>query len=63
LTGGAFKKYNYKGDLNKNLIYDAWMEIWKEDNSRAFTVDYEVYDANSPNPSDASVDIFVSLNA
>jgi len=62
-AGGSFKKYQFEGNLNDNLVYNAWMDIWKEDNPRAYTVDYEVYDATKTNPEDASVDIFISINS
>ncbi|MCI5058443.1 MAG: WYL domain-containing protein [Flavobacteriales bacterium] len=52
-----------KGDLNKGLLYDAWLNIWKSNIDRKYAVDYEIYGAKASDRANAEVDIFVSLNS
>jgi predicted transcriptional regulator YdeE len=66
MIGQEFKKANYstftaKGNLNEGVVYNAWLEIWKQDINRTFVADFEVYDERAQNPTDATVDIFVGV--
>lgn len=60
-AGGEYNQYHYEGDLQKGLVYNAWTEIWEKGDDRAFTADFEVYDANRPDPTNASIDIFIAV--
>ncbi len=42
-------------------VVATWMQIWKSDLDRAFSVDYEVYDERSADLQNAEVDIFIAL--
>lgn len=61
-AGGNYSKHSYAGDLTTGLVTNAWHEIWKTSTDRAFTADFEVYDASKPNPNDTAVDIFIAHN-
>ncbi|WP_062059918.1 GyrI-like domain-containing protein [Aquimarina longa] len=58
----TYIRFTAKGDLNKNVIYNKWKDIWKLDLNRAYTTDFEVYGEEAVNPTDAEVDIFVAIN-
>ncbi len=61
VDGGNYIKFIAKGDLSKGIVYQSWLEIWKKDLKRAYTVDFEVYDDKTKNSENAEVDIFISL--
>lgn len=42
-------------------VIETWMEVWKADLDRAYSVDYEVYDERSNDLKNAEVDIFIAL--
>lgn len=60
-SGGTYSSYKCEGNLDNNIIYDQWLKIWEAPIDRAFTADFEVYDASRPNRDDASVNIYVAL--
>lgn len=62
LAGGNYVKISAKGDLTKGLIVNEWMKIWNMNLDRAFTADYELFDENEKNPTDARVDFLVAVN-
>ncbi len=59
--GGTFAQFLSKGDATKGAVYNTWSEIWNTDLNRLYTADFEVYGERAQNPSDAEVDIFVSV--
>jgi predicted transcriptional regulator YdeE len=66
MIGQEFNKANYaafttKGNLNEGIVYNAWLNIWKQDINRTFVADFEVYDERAQNPKDATIDIFVGV--
>jgi predicted transcriptional regulator YdeE len=61
IPAGAYKKFTAEGVL-PDCISNAWKNIWKSDNPRAYQFDFEVYDERSRNWNNAEVDIFVSVN-
>ncbi len=51
-----------KGNIEHGeAVVATWMEVWKSDLNRAYTVDYEVYDDRSADLKNAEVDIFIAL--
>lgn len=59
--GGSYKKFIAKGDLNKGIVYEKWLNIWEADLARVFTADFEVYGENAQDPQDAEVAIFIAI--
>lgn len=60
--GGNVAKFTSKGNLEDNIIYKQWLEIWNTDLDRTFSADFEVYGAKSLDRANAEVDIFVAIN-
>lgn len=58
---GNYAKFLAKGELAKNIVYNAWVEIWDQDLDRTYVADFEVYGKKAQNPEDAEVDIFVGI--
>ncbi len=63
IKGGNFVKFTAKGDLNKGAVYDEWTKIWNADLDRLYSADFEVYGEKEQNPTDAKVEIFVSVKS
>ena len=61
IEDGQYQQYPLKGNLNDALVYNKWKEIWQSPLERLFSADFEVYDHRSTDPSNAEVDIFISL--
>lgn len=61
IEGATYQQFVSKGGLNKGIVYGTWAEIWQSDLDRAYGADFEVYGEKAQNPSDAEVDIFVSI--
>lgn len=59
--GGNFAKFAAKGDLTKNAVSDAWLEIWKQDLNRTYTADFEVYGEKAQDPTNGEAEIFVAV--
>lgn len=58
----SYTKFTAKGNLSEGLVYNAWLDIWKEDLSRTYTADFEVYGEKAQDPTNAEVDIFIGVN-
>jgi predicted transcriptional regulator YdeE len=59
--GGKVAKFTSKGNLEDNIIYKTWLDIWTVDLDRTYTADFEVYGAKSMDRANAEVDIFVAI--
>lgn len=59
--GGTVAKFTSKGNLEDNIIYKKWLDIWDTDLDRSFTADFEVYGQKSLDRANAEVDIFVAI--
>ena len=57
---GKYEKHIAKGNVTMGAVFDEWLKIWALPISRAYTVDFEVYDVRAQNPEDAEVDIFIA---
>lgn len=49
------------GNLQEGAVYKAWTNIWSLDLNRVYQADFEVYGSVAQDPSNASVDIFISV--
>jgi predicted transcriptional regulator YdeE len=58
---GKYVKYVAEGDLSNGIVYDTWMKIWNSTIKRAYTSDFEVYGQRAQDPSNAEVEIFISI--
>ena len=58
-----YAKFTTKGDLQQNIVYDKWVNIWgmEEDLNRTYKADFEIYGEKAKDMSNAEVDIFVSV--
>ena len=59
--GGDYVPFVSKGDLINGALYDSWLEIWKANLDRKYTVDFEVHGIKAMNPNDGEVEIFVAV--
>lgn len=59
--GGKVAKFTAKGNLEDNIVYKAWLDIWNVDLDRTYTADFEVYGAKSMDRANAEVDIFIAI--
>ncbi len=51
-----------KGNIEHGeAVVDTWMNIWKSNLDRSYSVDYEIYDERSADLKNAEVDIFIAL--
>ncbi|MES2763252.1 MAG: GyrI-like domain-containing protein [Bacteroidota bacterium] len=67
LVAIAIEAHNYKvfsasGKASENFVYKEWLNIWNADIDRAFTSDFEIYDATAQDPENAKVDIYIAVN-
>ena len=67
LVGMTFQKETYelfiaKGDLQKGVIVNKWMEIWNSNLNRTYQADFEIYGSKALDPKKAEVDIYVGVN-
>jgi predicted transcriptional regulator YdeE len=60
--GGKVAKFTSKGNLEDNIIYKKWLDIWNTDLDRTFTADFEIYGAKALDRANAEVDIFIAIN-
>ncbi len=60
--GGKVAKFTSKGNLEDNIIYKKWLDIWEMDLDRTFTADFEVYGQKSLDRANAEVAIFIAIN-
>ncbi len=66
MVGQSFGAANYnkvtaKGDLTQGLLYNSWKEIWTKGWERTYAVDFECYGEKAIDPTDAEVEIYVSI--
>jgi predicted transcriptional regulator YdeE len=60
--GGKVAKFTAKGNLEDNIVYKAWLDIWTVDLNRTYAADFEVYGAKSMDRTNAEVDIFIAIS-
>ncbi|MEL7147077.1 MAG: GyrI-like domain-containing protein [Bacteroidota bacterium] len=60
-AAGNYTKFTTKGNLAEGLVYNTWLDIWKKDLDRTYTVDFEVYGDKAQDPSNAEVDIYIAI--
>lgn len=60
IQSGKYAKFTVKGDVSK-AVGEAWMTIWHMDLDRAYTSDFEHYHNDSPDMTNQTIDIYISL--
>jgi predicted transcriptional regulator YdeE len=60
IPAGTYHKINVKGKM-PDCVTNAWKEIWISDISRAYQIDFEVYDERSKDWGNAEVDVYLSI--
>jgi len=58
----TYQKFVAKGNLAHGAVYNEWTKIWNSAIDRSFTADFEVYDENAQDPTNAEVAIYIALN-
>jgi predicted transcriptional regulator YdeE len=56
-----YQIYTSKGKL-PDCVGNTWMQIWKAEIDRKYTLDFDVYGQKSQDPQNAEVEIFISAN-
>ncbi|GAA0876097.1 GyrI-like domain-containing protein [Wandonia haliotis] len=62
ISAAPYHKYTVKGNLQQNIVYNAWLKIWNEDLKRSYTADFEMYDPTKQTPENAEVEIFIAVD-
>lgn len=62
ISAAPYHKYTVKGNLQQNIVYNAWLKIWNEDLKRSYTADFETYDPIKQTPENAEVEIFIAVD-
>ena len=62
ISGGTYSKFVARGKM-PDAVVNEWTAIWKmgEQLERSYTVDFEVYDTRSQDPSNAEVDVYIAV--
>ena len=63
LPAGLYEQVAVTGNLLEGIIYNAWTEIWQRDLNRTYQADFEVYDENAADMSNAKVSIYVGVQS
>lgn len=61
VDGGDYTVFRAKGKLEDNIVYDAWLDIWKAPVDRAYRTDFEVYDGKMDEDGGTEVKIFIGV--
>ena len=58
----SYIKFNTKGDLSKQIVYNQWKNIWTTEIDRKYTFDFEIYDHQKcKDAANAEVEIYISI--
>jgi len=60
VEGGKYQVYELDGKFPEK-VHAAWQEIWKSDVNRAYTADYDVYNANAKSFEETDVKIYLAI--
>lgn len=61
ITQQNYQQFTAKGKLSDGIVYNQWTQIWESGMNRKYTADFEIYDADSSNPDDAKVNIYIAV--
>ena len=61
IAQGMYQKFIAKGDLTKNAVVDAWMNIWNANLKKSYTTDFEVYGEKAQDPTNGEAAIFIAI--
>ena len=62
IDSGQYEQFTAIGNAQEGAVYNEWVKIWNSDLNRAYTADFEVYGAESFDPVNGKVPIFIALN-
>lgn len=61
IPASNYEIFTTKGKMPE-CIYEKWTEIWEnKELERTYSTDFEVYRAKCQNPTEAEIDIFISV--
>jgi len=61
-ASGVYRKFSASSNMTAdNSVGKVWYNIWQSDLDRAYTQDFDIYDTQAPDPSNAAVDIYVAV--
>ncbi|MET4082076.1 putative transcriptional regulator YdeE [Pedobacter sp. UYP30] len=58
----SYSSFIAKGNLQQNIVYNKWIEIWNTELPRLFSTDFEIYGEKAQNSNDAEVEILIAIN-
>jgi len=61
IPAANYAKFVAKGDLTKEAVYDAWVNIWNTDLKRSYTHDLEIYGEKAVDPTNVEAEILIAL--
>ena len=63
ISAGTYEHRIIKGNIMEGVVGKAWSEIWNSDLQRTYTADFEVYGEKASDPTNAVIDLFISLQS
>lgn len=62
IDSGTYEQFTALGNAQEGAVYNEWVKIWNSDLDRAYTADFEVYGAESFDPVNGKVPIFIAVS-
>ncbi len=57
-----YKVFTAKGDLTKDAVYNAWMNVWNSHLKRTYKTDIEVYGEKAINPTNGEAEVWIGVD-
>ncbi|MES2554742.1 MAG: GyrI-like domain-containing protein [Bacteroidota bacterium] len=61
IESGGYEQFTAVGNAQEGAVYNEWVTIWNSDLNRAYTADFEIYGAESYDPVNGKVPIFIAV--
>lgn len=55
-----YTNFTINGQLNENIVYNKWLEIWQSDIKRSYHSDFEVYEKSTLKEQKGTVNIYIA---
>ncbi len=55
-----YTNFIVNGQLNENIVYNKWLEIWQSDIKRSYRSDFEVYEKSTLKEQKGTVNIYIA---